>query len=403
MLSFRHKNQIPYVYVEKVHEDTVLVDFVESGAFESFLESIGPVSNGKTYVDPSMVLVNNYNQKRLQEGVTYSLNIAAIQKIIEDNRINQYQQDSLIIGFQIDLKKDDDELLGKSKSFSEMERSELNLEQFPNHEIPDIEIKGDIKVLVRNVGQGSWNEIVINNRTELIFDIGTHYLTKRTDIQGMLKNKEDIFLSDKPGVIISHWDIDHYHYLIGLSDQALKSIRFFCARNYLPTMTSRMIYFKIERLIGPTNMYPVEPFPKPGKSLGYAKLEKINPKAQNIIYYNSTLHRNRNQNAICLAIRKANSSIVLPADTHYTQISNCILPDLGFENDHYLVVPHHGGNAGKFEYNLKKIKSPQSAIVSVGRNSYGHPISEHLQNLRDLGFKVLQTNSLKRDIEVVLT
>jgi beta-lactamase superfamily II metal-dependent hydrolase len=399
---FKHINQTPFVYIEKVHQDSILLDFVESGAFISFLESIGSASNGKTFEDPSMILINNYRQKKVQEGVTYSLNSEAIQKILRDNRINQYQQNSFIIGFQIDLKKDDDELLGKSKSFTEIERSQLRLEQFSNHAIPEIETKGETKVLVRNVGQGSWNEIVINNRTKLIFDIGTHYLTKRTDIQEMLKDKEEIFLTDKPGIIISHWDIDHYHYLIGLSDEALKSISFFCARNYLPTMTSRMIYFKIERLIGNNHMFPIEPFPKPKKSLGYAQLQRINPIAQNIIYYNSSLHRNRNQNAICVAIRKSQSSIVFPADTHYSQISNCILPDLGFKNNHYLVVPHHGGNAGKFEYNLKNNSNPQSAIVSVGKNSYGHPIKEHLQNLRDFGFRVLQTNNLKKDIEVIL-
>lgn len=397
-----HVNNIPYVYVEKVFGDTILVDFVESGAYVSFLRSIGSVSNGKSYLDPSMILIKNYKQKKVREGVTYALNIGVIQKITQDNRINQYNLDSFIIGYQIDLIENDDELLGKSKSFTYMEKFELNLEQLPNHDIPEIEIKGSIKVLVRNVGQGSWNEIIVDNRTELIFDIGTHYLTKRTDIQSMLMDKEHIFLTDKPGIIISHWDIDHYHYLMGLSEEALKSIRFFCSRNYLPTMTSRMIYFKIKELIGPSSMYPVEPLPVPEKNLGYAKLEKINPNAKYIIYYNSTLHRDRNQNAICLVIRKTNSSIVLPADTHYRQISNCILPDLGFENKHYLVVPHHGGKAGKFEYNLKKIKFPQSAIVSVGRNNYGHPRSEYLENLQNLGFKILQTKFLNQDIEIEL-
>ncbi len=402
MLELRHINKVQYVYIEKVHEDTLLIDFVESGAFGNFREIIGSISNGKTIDDPSMVLIYNYKQKKVKEGVTYELNRSTIIQIVDDNRIIQYQEESYIIGFQINMKADDDLLFGKSKSFTEMEKYEMNLEITPKDEIPNINASGALKVLVRNVGQGSWNEIIVDKQTRLIFDIGTHYLTKQSDILSMLKDKEHIFLEDKPGIIISHWDIDHYHYLIGLSDEALKSIRFFCARNYLPTKTSRMIYFKIERLIGRMSVYPIEPFPKPDKSPGYAKLQKINPEAQNIIYYNSTLHRNRNQNAICIAIRKANSSIVLPADTHYAQISNCILPDLGFENDHYLVVPHHGGNAGKFEYKLKRINTPQTAIVSVGKNSYGHPISEHLQHLRDIGFKILQTNSLKKDIEIVL-
>lgn len=393
----------PYVYVEKVYENTLLVDFLDSGAYNIFLESTQPISDGKTFSDPSMILIQNYNQKKVREGVTYPLNINTIKTILNENRIALYQQDSLIIGFHIDLKQDDDDLFGKSKSFDDIERFHLNMDRWPDNGIPEFKASGDIKVLVRNVGQGSWNEIVINNRTELIFDIGTHYLTRRTDIQKMLEDKEDIFITDNPGIIISHWDIDHYHYLIGLSDKVLKSIRFFCARNYLPTLTSRIIYSRIEQLIGSPKMYPIAPLPRPDNKLTYAQLKKIDPSASNIICYNSTDHRNRNQNAICLAIRKPNTSIVLPADTHYEQIANCILPDLGYKNNHYLVVPHHGGKAGKFKYNLTNLVTPKTAIVSVGKNSYGHPKHKNLQDLSDMGFKILQTNIHNKDIEITLT
>jgi hypothetical protein len=138
-------------------ENTLLVDFLDSGAYNIFLESTQPISDGKTILDPSMILIQNYNQKKVREGVTYPLNINTIKTILNENRIALYQQDSLIIGFHIDLKQDDDDLFGKSKSFDDIERFHLNMNRWPDNGIPEFKANGDIKVLVRNVGQGSWN------------------------------------------------------------------------------------------------------------------------------------------------------------------------------------------------------------------------------------------------------
>ncbi len=398
-----------YVYVERFDQasNTVLVDPVESNTYNLFLDIIRAVAPNKGISDPSMILIKNYHQKKLREGTTYEMDQKVLASLVALGQVNifQIQGDSLIIGYQIDLSNIKDPLFLKSKSFSFEERFYLNLDFRTKNDPKKIEVdlNEPVSVTIRNVGQGSWNEIRINNRLALVFDIGTHYFTSKEDVKAIIGKRETTFQEHKPNVVISHWDVDHYHCLKGMSDETLSSIQYFLCRSYLPTMTSRMIFVRIQRLIGQENMFPLAPFEKPEKSLGYAPLIKLNDDAQNLIFYNSCEHRNRNQNAICMAIRRPNSSIVLPADVHYKQISNCILPDLGFENDHYLVVPHHGGNAGSFLYDLQGKAKPTQAIISVGKNSYGHPIDRNIDRLRKTGFRVLQTRFLGKDVDIDLS
>ena len=44
---FQHINQTPYAYIEKVHDSTILFDFVESGAYQSFIDVIDNVAGGR--------------------------------------------------------------------------------------------------------------------------------------------------------------------------------------------------------------------------------------------------------------------------------------------------------------------------------------------------------------------
>jgi beta-lactamase superfamily II metal-dependent hydrolase len=62
-------------------------------------------------------------------------------------------------------------------------------------------------------------------------------------------------------------------------------------------------------------------------------------------------------------------------------------------NNKYLVVKvSHHGSAKNFSYTLMREVSPQYAIVSVGKNSYGHPGKKVLELLEKLGIKILRTD-----------
>lgn len=64
-----------------------------------------------------------------------------------------------------------------------------------------------------------------------------------------------------------------------------------------------------------------------------------------------------------------------------------------------LKVPHHGSKTGMTEEWLRII-SPELAVISVGKNGYGHPTKEALDLLSSSGARVLRTD-LDGEVEIV--
>lgn len=64
-----------------------------------------------------------------------------------------------------------------------------------------------------------------------------------------------------------------------------------------------------------------------------------------------------------------------------------------------LKVPHHGSATGMSKDYLDWL-NPMLAVVSVGRNIYGHPSSDILSMLADKGVRVLRTDH-QGDIEII--
>jgi len=64
-----------------------------------------------------------------------------------------------------------------------------------------------------------------------------------------------------------------------------------------------------------------------------------------------------------------------------------------------LKVPHHGSRYSSSEDFLAKV-NPDLAVISVGRNSFGHPTDEVLERLAGAGAKVLRTDQ-DGEIEIV--
>ena len=64
-----------------------------------------------------------------------------------------------------------------------------------------------------------------------------------------------------------------------------------------------------------------------------------------------------------------------------------------------LKIAHHGSKFSTSEEFLNKIK-PQLAVISVGKNNFGHPTQEVLERLRKAGIKTLRTDK-QGEIEIV--
>lgn len=64
-----------------------------------------------------------------------------------------------------------------------------------------------------------------------------------------------------------------------------------------------------------------------------------------------------------------------------------------------LKVPHHGSKTSLLASFLEEIK-PALAVISVGKNSYGHPAKETLEVLRNYEIKILRTDK-DGEIEII--
>lgn len=385
-----------YVNVERYADNTVLFDFLDAVNYEKFLNVLGDLAPNSPFTHPSMVLIQNYAQRRLSEGTTYNVSLNVLNALAENGQIALHQFDSYIIGYEIRLNGGEDPLFLKSRAISNYVRQvDEDLSEI------DFAFNEQIQVSVRNVGQGSWNEISNGERVKLLFDMGTAYTASKTFVRELVDERIQDIQKDQPGLIISHWDVDHYHCLKSFSESELSKLGFVICRNNLPNLTSQSVFDSLQNALE-EKVFPIAAFEKPREKLKHCLLKRLNSGSGNLLIYNGCEHRNRNQSAICCVVRNKNTSVVLSADLHYNQVSECILPDLGFQNKHYLVVPHHGGKAGKFVYDLNNGVEPHTAIISVGKNSYGHPLEKYIRKLKATGFKVKQTRFLGSDYKIVL-
>lgn len=74
------------------------------------------------------------------------------------------------------------------------------------------------------------------------------------------------------------------------------------------------------------------------------------------------------------------------------KISN-IIAESGVGRVEYIKIPHHGSKNGLTKNVLDAVK-PELAVISVGKNSYGHPNEEILKMLNVRNIKILRTDEM---------
>jgi len=82
----------------------------------------------------------------------------------------------------------------------------------------------------------------------------------------------------------------------------------------------------------------------------------------------------------------------IPADGEFGVVDYCQMNDCG-EPLEVLKVAHHGSKTSTSQV-LLDFFQPEIAIISVGQNSWGHPVPEVLERLQAAGSKILRTDQL---------
>ncbi|WP_298223661.1 hypothetical protein [Flavobacterium sp.] len=386
------------VFIEEVNwdENTVVFDFIDSNEFEKFDNTL---EIQHKILQASMVKVTNYKQRSIRENTVYAID----RKVILSLRQNIEQiEDSFLFGYSINLPNQTEFLFKESVTIGELDRYNIGaiVRGGAQKNILDIPLKGNIDITIRNIGQGNWNEINLDKEVKIVYDAGAPMNAPRTVVRTYIGNKPTEYLKSKPCLILSHWDKDHYHSLVGMTDAELQCFSSFICPDIRPNITSRILYGRILAALGTHNIYTVSNIPKT-KGIP-PTLGLISTTGNKLMVFNSTYNKDRNQAGIVLAIKTNKSSIIIPGDCHYDLLSNYILPMLNHTHLHNLVVPHHGGNAGAYDYKMQPGTTPQQAVISVGNNRYGHPKLAYTRALTFDWFQVSNTQTVGTDIVINL-
>lgn len=93
--------------------------------------------------------------------------------------------------------------------------------------------------------------------------------------------------------------------------------------------------------------------------------------------------------SLILHIKYKDFDLLITGDAQANQLTK---DSTGLKNIEVLQVPHHGSKTGLSKDLVKRL-NPDLAVISVGKNRYGHPTKEILSLLNEFRITHLQTNN----------
>jgi competence protein ComEC len=232
--------------------------------------------------------------------------------------------------------------------------------------------EGSLEVHFIDVGQGD-STLVICDGHALLIDAGSN--DKGTTVQLYLK-KHDVEYLD--AVIWTHPDADH----IGGAD--VITTKFDIGTVYMSSASAdTKAYEELIDAIDYRNYSITTPSVGSSFELGQAAVTFLGP--------STTYDDNENNNSIVCMIQFGNNKFLFTGDAEEEAENELVRANNDLSADVYK-VGHHGSRTASSKTFLNVV-NPTYAVISCGENNtYGHPHSEVLNNLRDMGVKVFRTD-----------
>lgn len=346
-------------------------------------------------------------KQRLEFDTYYHLNVNELKRLKEsDELVFNLEEDSYVIGghYIFDKEAEYNDILEKC---SPQELEEFQVEEFNNNGLSFISQNSlvaqqieDPVIYVADVGQANWNELRDGDTTVLVFDCGSP-LNSKKNVTDVIWNKHQQRLKKRPStLVISHWDIDHYHCLIDRSVQDLKSCfkSVFCP--HAVSNTSLKVYGSLKRIFDDV-FVEVPSFVQDFKHLTWPPM-KFQMRSHNVALYKGTSGNSINHSGLAIFIEGNNKTAIFSGDLRIGQCHE-VRKQENISKPHVLIVPHHGGFCGKTSLTIHY--PIDTAIISVGiNNSYGHPNKDVIDYLKVISNNTIKrTDILGRDIEEKLS
>jgi len=110
----------------------------------------------------------------------------------------------------------------------------------------------------------------------------------------------------------------------------------------------------------------------------------------NFILGAKTTHSKLNDFSLVFLMKYAGKRVLFMGDAD-SRVQGEIMAGNTLTSVEILKFPHHGSKTGMREDFLEKIQ-PKEAVISVGKNSFGHPTTEALEMLKNEGVTVRRTD-----------
>ena len=203
-------------------------------------------------------------------------------------------------------------------------------------------------------------------------------------------------------VILTHPQLDHYGGLIEVFRRY--KIDTFLANGLDSSASS---YQALKNAVGGSGARVLTPKEGMALRIGMIYLDILSPSQRLLSQEASdfqtnvlgafTSKKDPNDFSIVAILRLGEFDALLTGDIGPAEIPE-ILAGGKVKDVEYIKVPHHGSKNG-LTLELLEASSPEIAVISVGKNSYGHPSEETLKMLKDRGVRTLRTDE-EGDIEV---
>lgn len=373
----------------------VYVDFRFESDFHLFLVAGRNLrfNENNTYLE----LCNLKTKKRLRSGCYYKLNLELLHRFEPSP-----DYESLFLGLSYNLEEmlvpqeDSEELLQKHGplyppllDYWELRRLRYYFDYPSEFELPPLG-NSSLSVCVRDVGQANWNELWAGNRICYVYDLGAELRANRAQVATIFNARKNDLERDKPVLVLSHWDLDHYLCLRYIDQNTIKNCfsKFICT-GVMRSVASRRVFIDMCNSLGYGNVFCVQPTSRTnGVSMHLWKTQG------DISIYVGEKNRNINYSGLCMFVRGQQMSVNFTGDVRLLQAKNVYDQEIvkgNLPQGHILIAPHHGGNVlqryRQYSYMTSEVD------ISVGYpNLYGHPHPQMLSYFRSLcGNNVFET------------
>jgi competence protein ComEC len=238
-------------------------------------------------------------------------------------------------------------------------------------------VSGNLEIDYLAVGQGDGILIQFPNGEKMLIDTGPPGSDGRNVEYSIISYLNYLGIKRLDYLLISHFDADHAGGIPHLLER--KNIRTIM----IPPYTEQTnLHLKLAAGIKKKTKVNILTAGMEFKISG-CQFKVLNPSPDKI-------SEDRNENSIVFLLKHQESSFLFTGDLSKTGekriVKNYNLPKIDI-----LKAGHHGSKTSSGKILLEELK-PKLAVISVGRNNFGHPSEEVINRFKDLKIQYLRTD-----------